>query len=131
MDFKQYYQDQIDGLNGFKGQIIQRGYGIGSFFKRIARWAIPIIKQHAKPMLTNAFKYGVSEISNGMSKFNNDINSENKDIKESAKERATETFNNIKNKIQKGGKRRRRTQKSITHCKKQKLAHKNIFDHAR
>jgi hypothetical protein len=131
MDFKQYYQDQIDGLNGFRGQRIQRGYGIGSFFKRLARWAIPIIKQHAKPVLTNAFKYGVSEISNGMAKFNNDINNDNKDIKESAKDRATETFNNIKNKIQKGGKRKRKTQKSIKYSKKQRKTHANIFDHAR
>jgi hypothetical protein len=129
MDFKQYYQDQIDGLNGFKGQRIQRGYGIGSFFKRLARWAIPIIKNHAKPVLTKALKYGVSEISNGMAKFNNDINNENKDIKESAKERVTETFNNIKNKIQQGGKRRK-NRKSNKNCKKHKAFH-NIFENGR
>ena len=33
------------GLRGFHGARIQRGYGLGSFFKSIARVAIPLVKK--------------------------------------------------------------------------------------
>ena len=41
--FKQYYlRGQHGGsIAGFRGARIQRGYGIGNFFKSIARFAIP------------------------------------------------------------------------------------------
>lgn len=106
MDFNQYYSDQTEGLNGFKGSRYQRGSGLGSMFKRFAKWAIPIIKQYATPVIKNVIKHGVSDVSQGLSNFSNDINQENKGIKESAKHRFEETANNIKNRIQRGGKRK-------------------------
>ena len=41
--FKQYYLrgQQGGSIAGFRGARIQRGYGIGNFFKSIARFAIP------------------------------------------------------------------------------------------
>ena len=48
--FKQYYlRGQHGGsIAGFRGARIQRGYGIGNFFKSIARFAIPLVKRGAE-----------------------------------------------------------------------------------
>ena len=45
--FKQYYLrgQQGGSIAGFRGARIQRGYGIGNFFKSIARFAIPLVKR--------------------------------------------------------------------------------------
>lgn len=122
MDYSNYYLDQANGLQGYSGSKIQRGHGIGSMFKSLARWIIPIIKNYAEPVVHNVIKAGVSEISSGLSKFNNDINVEKKDIKESASNRLNETVQNIKNKIQKGSGKRKKPTKRI--CKK----FKTIFE---
>lgn len=121
MDFTQYYTDQANGLQGYSGSRFQKGHGIGSMFKSIARWIIPIIKNYAEPMIQNAIKGGVQEISTGVSKFNEDIQSE-KDIKESASKRFKETVDNIKKKIQKGSGKRIKSRKG--NCKRVR----NIFE---
>ena len=48
--FKQYYLrgQQGESIAGFRGARIQRGYGIGNFFKSIARFAIPLVKRGAQ-----------------------------------------------------------------------------------
>ena len=48
--FKQYYLrgQQGGSIAGFRGARIQRGYGIGNFFKSIARFAIPLVKRGAQ-----------------------------------------------------------------------------------
>lgn len=120
MDFSKYYSDQANGLQGYSGSRIQRGHGIGSMFKSLAKWIIPIIKNYAEPVVQNAVKAGVSEIANGLSKFNNDINVEKKDIKESASNRFNETVQNIKSKLQKGGSDKRKHNKKPKPCKKVK-----------
>ena len=46
---QQHYLRQRGGnLPGFQGTRLQRGYGIGSIFKSIARYAIPIVKRAAQ-----------------------------------------------------------------------------------
>ena len=49
-DSKLYYlRNQTDGtLTGFRGARIQRGYGLGNFFKSIARFSIPMVKKGVK-----------------------------------------------------------------------------------
>ena len=49
-DSKLYYlRNQSGGtLTGFRGARIQRGYGLGNFFKSIARFAIPLVKRGVK-----------------------------------------------------------------------------------
>ena len=48
--FKQYYSrgQQGGSIAGFRGARNQKGYGIGNFFKSIARFAIPLVKQGAQ-----------------------------------------------------------------------------------
>ena len=44
-----YYSQQVgNGLSVFKGTTIQRGRGIGSFFSRMMRGAMPLLKSGAK-----------------------------------------------------------------------------------
>ena len=112
MDISDYYVEQAKGLQGYSGSRIQKGHGIGSMFKSLAKWIIPIIKNYAEPVVHNAIKAGVSEISSGLAKFNDDINVQQKDIKESASQRLSETVQNIKNKILKGSGKRKKSKKS-------------------
>ncbi len=41
-------QQRGGSIAGFRGAHMQRGYGIGSIFKSLARYAIPLFKQGAK-----------------------------------------------------------------------------------
>jgi hypothetical protein len=41
-------QQRGGNIAGFRGVCMQRGYGIGSIFKSLARYAIPLFKQGAK-----------------------------------------------------------------------------------
>ena len=41
-------QQRGGNISGFRGARMQRGYGIGSIFKSLARYAIPLFKQGAK-----------------------------------------------------------------------------------
>ena len=44
------------GLRGFHGARIQRGYGVGSFFKSIGRVAIPLVKKGVNAIGRKAIK---------------------------------------------------------------------------
>ena len=48
------------GLRGFHGARIQRGYGLGSFFKSIARVAIPLVKKGVNALGKKAIKTAVN-----------------------------------------------------------------------
>ena len=51
MSFEKYYTDQANSkLPVFRGSAYQRGYGFGDVFKKIFRWIVPIVKEHAKPI---------------------------------------------------------------------------------
>lgn len=116
MDYSKYYLDQANGIQGYQGSTFQRGHGVGSMFKSLAKWIIPIIKNYAEPVVHNALKAGVAEVTNGLSKFNDDIQSGESDIKESASKRFNETVQNIKNRIQKGKGKRTKSSKPL--CKR-------------
>ena len=119
MDFNSYYKNQSQGLPGYTSPNFQRGFGVGSFFKKFFRWVIPIIKENATPLLGKTLKTVKNEISTGIENFQKDLDDENKSIKGSVKERIDETFQNLKNKLQSGkGKKKRLIKKNI----------KTIFD---
>ena len=48
------------GLRGFHGARIQRGYGLGSFFKSIARVGIPLVKKGVNAIGRKAIKTSVN-----------------------------------------------------------------------
>ena len=36
---------QSRGISGFRGPAYQKGHGLGAMFKRLFKWAIPIIQK--------------------------------------------------------------------------------------
>ena len=61
--YEQYYLDQAKqkGVNlpAFHGARFQRGYGLGSIFKGLFRWAMPHLQQGAKVLGKKALQTGV------------------------------------------------------------------------
>ena len=127
MDFNKYYLDQINNpINGFHGQQYQRGYGLGSMFKRLFRWVVPIIKDNAMPILNSTFNKISANINDGISNFSDDLKNPDTCIKESAKHRLNETLNNLKNNFQSGKGIKRKKKKNLKYLKYKR--EKNIFD---
>ena len=62
--YEQYYVDQARQIGGnlpaFHGSRFQQGYGLGSIFKGLFRWAMPHLQQSATEVLgKKALKTGV------------------------------------------------------------------------
>ena len=61
--YEQYYLDQAKRKGGnlppFHGARFQRGYGLGSIFKGLFRWAMPHLQQGAKVLGKKAVQTGV------------------------------------------------------------------------
>ena len=61
--YEQYYVDQAKQKGGnlpaFHGARFQRGYGLGSIFKGLFRWALPHLQQGAKVLGKKALQTGV------------------------------------------------------------------------
>ena len=62
--YEQYYLDQAKQKGGnlpaFHGARFQRGYGLGSMFKGLFRWAVPHLQQGAKILGIKALQTGVN-----------------------------------------------------------------------
>ena len=62
--YEQYYLDQAKQKGGnlpaFHGTRFQRGYGLGSIFKGLFRWAVPHLQQGAKMLGKKALQEGVN-----------------------------------------------------------------------
>ena len=105
--FQQYYLRGQNGgsISGFQGARIQRGYGIGNFFKSIARVAIPLVKRGAQAIAHRALGAAVDVGHDMMA---------GKSFKQAAKARGREAFGDIAQqgikrlKNQSGGGRKRK-----------------------
>ena len=62
--YEQYYLDQAKQKGGnlpaFHGTRFQRGYGLGSIFKGLFRWAVPHLQQGAKMLGKKALQTSVN-----------------------------------------------------------------------
>lgn len=106
MDFNKYYLDQASGRYPvFRGSVIQRGYGLGNVFRQLLSWAIPILKEHALPLVKEVGK----EVIHNVAGIANDA-IEGRNIKESAKEK----FKTSLQKLQRGNGIQKRKKKRIT-----------------
>ena len=74
---------QSRGISGFRGPAYQKGHGLGAMFKRLFKWAIPIIQKNAAPIMEGI----QSSVSDGLNSFQQDLDDDKKTIKESAKQR--------------------------------------------
>ena len=128
-DCKVYYLRNQNGgsLPGFHGARIQRGYGLGSFFKSIARVAIPSVKKGVNALGKKAVETAVN--------VGQDVLT-GKSVKEAVRRRgrqavndlAKEGVNNIKRQIGGGSKRRQKNQTGCLRAGSSKKA--VIFVHA-
>ena len=106
--FKQYYLrgQQGGSIAGFRGARIQRGYGIGNFFKSIACFAILLVKRGAQAIGRRALEAAVD--------VGHDI-LEGKNVKQSIKSRGIKAVKDIVHQgvkqsgNQSGGGRKRKT----------------------
>lgn len=125
MDWTKYYMDQAGGGSNydyFKGNIYQKGYGLGGTFKRFFKWIVPIFKRHALPVVHSGLKSVGKEVIASASKIANDV-VEGRNFKDSANQNVEASINNLKNKFENnlkgnGLKRKRYRVKNTTIQKK-------------
>ena len=100
MDWTKYYMDQAGGSNYdyFKGNIYQKGYGLGGTFKRFFKWIVPIFKRHALPVVQSGLKSVGKEVISSASKIANDV-VEGKNFRDSTNENVETSINNLKTKF--------------------------------
>ena len=112
MDFNNYYSQQArETTPVFRGAPYQRGYGFGSVFKRIFRWIVPIIKEHALPVVKSVGKEALKSAVNIASDT-----IDGKDFKTSAKNQAKKSLNKFSNQYGNG---KSRTKKKVVFKKLQ------------
>lgn len=79
-----------NGLTSFRGPVMQKGYGLGGFFKGLARSFAPVLKKGLLTVGKKAVKTGIQIMQD---------TSQGKSLKESIKQRAKQ---NTKEAIQEG-----------------------------
>jgi hypothetical protein len=93
MNFENYYSSQAkEAIPVFRGAPYQRGSGFGSVFKRIFRWIIPIIKEHALPVVKSA---GKEALKTAVNIANDTI--DGKDFVSSTKQQVKNSLNKFSN----------------------------------
>lgn len=107
MDFENYYSQQAkETIPVFRGSPNQRGSGFGSVFKRLFRWIVPIIKEHALPVVKSVGKEALKSVVNIATDT-----LDGKDLKTSAKNQVKSSLNKFSNQYGNGkskGKRRKK-----------------------
>ena len=107
MDFENYYSQQAkETIPVFRGSPNQRGSGFGSVFKKLFRWIVPIIKEHALPVVKSVGKEALKSVVNIATDT-----LDGKDLKTSAKNQVKSSLNKFSNQYGNGkskGKRRKK-----------------------
>ena len=131
MNFDNYYSTQArENIPVFRGSRYQRGYGFGSVFKNLFRWIVPIVKQHAKPIVKNVGKQALKTAVNIATDT-----LDGKDLKSSVKSRMKDSLANLSTQYGSGKKKhykknyKTKNSNSVQKKKiqKRKLEH-DIFD---
>ena len=86
-------QQRGGNIAGFRGARMQRGYGIGSIFKSLARYAIPLFKQGAKVVGKRALQ-AATEVGQDVL--------QGKNVKEAFKSRGKQAASDVAKKVMTG-----------------------------
>jgi hypothetical protein len=109
MDFENYYSSQAkEAIPVFRGAPYQRGSGFGSVFKKIFRWIIPIIKEHALPVVKSA---GKEALKTALNIANDTI--DGKDFVSSAKQQVKNSLNKFSNQYGNGKAKKKAKKKAL------------------
>ena len=87
MDWNTYYIEQAGGsldYNYYRGNVYQKGFGLGGTFRRFFKWVVPLIKTHAMPKIESGLKVVGRELLNSATNVATDVLN-GKDFKDSAK----------------------------------------------
>ena len=121
MDFENYYSKQAkETIPVFRASPYQRGSGFGSVFKRLFRWIVPIIKEHALPVVKSVGKEALKTAVN----IANDT-LDGKDLKTSAKDQVKTSLNNFSNQFGNGKSKGKKKKKKKVVFKKLRLKKKS------
>jgi len=84
----------------FRGNISQKGYGLGGTFKRFFKWIVPIFKRHALPVVQSGLKTVGKEVLSSAANIANDVVM-GKNLRDSANENITGSINKLKETFEK------------------------------
>ena len=118
MDWTNYYLDQAGGsvnYDYFRGNVYQKGYGLGGTFKKFFKWIVPIFKRHALPTVKSGLKTVGKEALSTAANIANDVIL-GKKFKESANRNISGSISNLKDTLEKkldGNGYKRKRQKSL------------------
>lgn len=128
-NFEDYYTGQIgNGLPYYKGAVLQKGYGIGGFFAKLFRSAMPFLVRGAKTVGKEALRAGTM-VANDMLSGEDFKTSFKQRTKESGKTLARKAVRKADEMIGRGKlKRKRKPSKHAISSKARKLQGRDIFD---
>lgn len=128
-NFEDYYAGQTGkGLSYYRGSDLQRGYGIGGFFAKLFRSAMPFLISGAKTVGKEALRTGTMVANDILSgeKFNESLKTR---TKETGKKLARKAVKKADEMISHGKlKRKRKPTKRIITSKARKVKGRDIFD---
>ena len=107
----------------FKGEQYQRGFGLGSLFKRFFKWVSPYVEK-TLPVIKDGLKHVGKEVVNSAASIAKDV-IEGKNVHESSKSHLNNSIDNLKKMADesmagRGYKRKRQIAKNSHSAKKKK-----------
>lgn len=127
--FEDYYVRQTgNGLPYYQGTVLQKGYGIGGFFAKLFRSALPFLVSGAKAVGKEALRTG-TQVANDVLAGENLKTSFRTRVKESGKALARKAVVKADEMVGRGGhKRKRKTPKHSISSKARKVSGRDIFN---
>jgi hypothetical protein len=118
----------MNSSNLFRGSPYQRGYGLGSVFRRFFNWATPLARTHLMPIISHVGKAAINTVAD----IAKDTTS-GRNFRDSARDRINATVDSLKQETEKklrgeGIKRKRKSFKKYVILKKQTKNYPDIFD---
>ena len=101
MDWNTYYMDQAGGgsdYNYFRGDVYQKGRGLGRMFSNLMKWVSPLVKKHAFPKFESGLKSVGREFLSTAANIATDVVN-GRDLEESARDNVNNSIKNVKGRI--------------------------------
>lgn len=127
--FEDYYVGQVgDGLPYYEGITLQKGYGIGGFFAKLFRSALPFLRSGAKAVGKEVLRTG-TQIANDVLAGEELKSSVSTRAKTAGKNLARQALKKVDNMIGHGRfKRKRKASRHFSRSKVRKVKGRDIFD---
>lgn len=124
-DPKAYCEHYGRGLPTFQGDILQEGYGIGSFLSNLFRSFIPLAKKHIVPALKRTATAAGKSLLRSGANVAKDVILERKDIRNSLKRHGKQSVDDLLEHVGQELNNRQKGSGYKAPCKKRRKAPKN------